>query len=84
MKNSIFCILLVTNGWGQLSSNRGLGQLKSAAHQKKTPTQNMKGMEDNKDDRKRQGHHKRQAQIWTDIDKTNKSVCIAPAIQTCI
>ena len=42
----------------------------------------MKGREDNTDDRKRQGQHKRQAQIWTDMDKTNKSVCIAPAIQT--
>ena len=53
----------------------------TAAHQK-TPTQNMKKSEDNTDDRKRQGQHKRQAQIWTDMDKTNKSVCIAPAIQT--
>ena len=41
----------------------------------------MKGREDNSDDRKRQGQHKRQAQIWTDTDKTNISVCIAPAIQ---
>ena len=40
----------------------------------------MKGREENTDDRKRRGKQKRQAQIWTDLDKTNKSVCIAPAI----
>ena len=42
----------------------------------------MKGGEDNTDDRKRQGHHKRQAQRWTDMDKTDKSVRTTPAIQT--
>ena len=42
-------------------------QLKSANHQN-TPTQNMKGREDNTDDR-RQGLHKRQVQIWTDKQK---------------
>ena len=42
----------------------------------------MKRREDNTDDMKRQGQHKRQAQIWTYMDKTNTSVCIAPAIQT--
>ena len=41
----------------------------------------MKGREDNTDDMERQGQHKRQAQIWTDMVETNKSVCIAPAIQ---
>ena len=41
----------------------------------------MNGREYNTDDRKRQGQHKRQAQIWTDMDETNKNVCIAPAIQ---
>ena len=35
-------------------------------------TQNMKGREDNTDDRKRRGQHKRQAQIWTDMDKTQE------------
>ena len=30
----------------------------------------MKGRGDNTDDRKRRGQHKRQAQTWTDIDKT--------------
>ena len=48
---------------------------------KKTPTQNMKGREENTDDSKRQGQHKRQAQIWKDTDKTNKSVCIAKFAQ---
>ena len=38
--------------------------IKSATHQK-TPTQNIKGSEDNTDDRKIQGQHKRQAPIWT-------------------
>ena len=42
----------------------------------------MKGKEHNTHDRKRQGQHKRQAQTWTNKDKTDKSVCIAPAIQT--
>ena len=42
----------------------------------------MKGREDNTDDRKRQGQHQTQAQIWTDMDKTNNRVCIAAAIQT--
>ena len=42
----------------------------------------MKGREDNTDDRERQGQHNRQAQIWTDMVQTNKSVCIAPARQT--
>ena len=55
-------------------------KLKSATHQK-TPTQNMKGREYNTDDRKRQEQYKRQAPIWTDMDDTNKNVCIAPAIQ---
>ena len=41
----------------------------------------MKGRGDNTDDRKRQGQHKRKAQIWTDMDNANTSVCIAPAIQ---
>ena len=41
----------------------------------------MKGREYNTDDRKKQGQHKRRAQIWTDKDNTDKSVCIAPAIQ---
>ena len=41
----------------------------------------MKGREDNIDDRERQGQHKRQAQIWTDTDNTDKSVHIASAIQ---
>ena len=58
-----------------------LKQLKSSTHQK-TPTQNLKGREDNTNDRKKQGQHKRRAQIWTDMDKTDKRVCIAPAIQT--
>ena len=40
----------------------------------------MKGRADNTDDRKRQGQHISQEQIWTDMDKTNKRVCIAPAI----
>ena len=40
----------------------------------------MKRREYNRDDRKRQGQHKRQANIWTDTDKTNKSVCISPDI----
>ena len=44
----------------------------------------MKGREGNTDDGKRQGQHKRQEQICTDMDKTNKSVCIAPAIQPTI
>ena len=30
---------------------------------------------------KRQGQYKRQAQIWTDMDETNKNVCTAPATQ---
>ena len=34
----------------------------------------MKRREDNSYDRKRQGQHKKQAQIWTDTDKTDKSV----------
>ena len=42
----------------------------------------MKGREDNTDDRKRQGQHKRQVQIWTDTDETDTSVRTAPAIQT--
>ena len=42
----------------------------------------MKGRGDTTDDMKRQGQHERQAQIWTDTDKTDKSVHIAPAIQT--
>ena len=58
-------------------------QLKSATHQK-TPNTEHAGKEDNTDNRKKQGQHKRQVQIWTDMDKTYKSVCIAPAIQTCI
>ena len=41
----------------------------------------MKGGEDSTDNRKGQGQHKRQTQIWTDIDKTNNIVWIAPAIQ---
>ena len=53
-------------------------RLNSATHQK-TPTQNMKERENNTDDRKRKGQHKRQAQIWTDMDKTDKRVFIAPA-----
>ena len=36
-------------------------QLKSATHQK-IPTQNMKGREDNTDDRKKQGQHNGRAQ----------------------
>ena len=55
-------------------------QLKSATLPT-TPTQNMKGREDNTDDNKRQGKHKRQVQIWTDTDKTDKGLCIAPALQ---
>ena len=42
----------------------------------------MKRREDITDGRKKQGKHKRQAQIWTDTDKTYKIVRIAPAIQT--
>ena len=34
----------------------------------------MTGRKNNTDDMKRQGQHKRQAQIWTDMDKTDKSV----------
>ena len=56
---------------GQQNVVRPLYALKYATHQK-TPTENMKGWEDNTDDRKRQGQHKRQTQIWTDMDKTNK------------
>ena len=33
----------------------------------------MKGREDNTDGRKRQGQHKRQAQTWTDMYKTDRS-----------
>ena len=44
----------------------------------------MKRREDNTDDRTRQGQHKRQAQIWSDTDETDKSVRIASAIQSAI
>ena len=33
----------------------------------------MKGMEDNTDDRKRQGQHKRQAHIWKDKHNTDNT-----------
>ena len=46
-------------------------RLKSATHQK-TPTQNMKRREYNTDDRKRQGQQNRQAQVWTDTNKTQQ------------
>ena len=46
-------------------------KFKSATHQK-TQTRNMKGKKDNTDERKRQGQHKRQAQIWTDTEKTRQ------------
>ena len=42
----------------------------------------MKGREENTDDRERLGQHKRQAQLWTVKDKTDRSVHIAPANQT--
>ena len=48
-------------------------QQKSATHQK---TQNMKGREDNTDDRKRQGQHRGQAQLWTDTDKTKNGTIL--------
>ena len=32
----------------------------------------MKARENNKDDRKRRGQHKIQAQIWTDTEKTQE------------
>ena len=37
----------------------------------------MKGREDNTDDRKRRGQHKRQAQLWTDTDKTRNGTVVA-------
>ena len=55
-------------------------KLKCATHKKPSKTEHEeKGHEDNTDERKRQGQHKRQPQIWTDMEKTNKSVRIAPA-----
>ena len=60
----------------KLALTRVIDQIKSATHQK-TPTQNTKEREDNTDDMKRQGQHKRQAHTWTDTDETNKYINIS-------